>query len=63
MVTGRAGGHRPTLPRPRPDFADSALARNDVFRIEMQGLKGVLASETRPAGTGVSRPEAAVGSD
>jgi hypothetical protein len=27
LVTGRAGGHRPTLPRPPHDFADSDLER------------------------------------
>ena len=61
LVTGRAGGHRPTLPRPPFDFADSALARESRVRIEIQGLKCVLASEAMSAGPDVSRPEAAVG--
>jgi hypothetical protein len=60
-----------TVDRLVPDHARVAVTMTvrrptvarECVRIEMQGLKGVLASETRPAGTGVSRPEAAVGSD
>jgi hypothetical protein len=51
----------PTLPR--PTISHAALARNDLFRVEMQDIKGVQPSEVRPAGTGLSRPEAAVESD
>src|SRR5450759_5416815 len=57
-----------TVDRLVPDHARLAVTMTvrrptvarECVRIEIQGLKGVLASETRPAGTGVSRPEAAV---
>jgi len=57
-----------TVDRLVPDHARLAVTMTvrrptvarECVRIEMQGLKGVLASEAMLAGPGVSRPEAAV---